>query len=56
MNPFGEVEDWKPVEDAFDSLVKKAFPDDPLAKWHSGITLHADGRITVEYKAEVREV
>ena len=51
-NPFGGVEDWKPLEDFCESVVEKAFPNDPLAKWHSGITFHSDGRVVVSYNGK----
>ena len=52
-NPFGEPEDWKPVEDAFDSLVKEAFPNaSPVDKYGAGIVFHKDGSIDVSLNGE----
>lgn len=47
-NPFGNPEDWKPLEDAFDRMVKEAFPDaSPVDKYGAGITFNMDGTIDV---------
>ena len=56
MNPFGEPRDWEPLERFYDDIVSKAFPNDPLAKYHAGITFHKDGRVTISYKGEVKEI
>lgn len=43
---FGTVEQWRPVEDAFDRIAKEAFPNaSPADKYGIGLTFHSDGTI-----------
>jgi hypothetical protein len=42
--------------DQFDRLVAEAFPGDPLAKYHSRVTLDTNGDIHITHKGETRTI
>lgn len=55
-NPFGEPEDWKPLEDAFDRMVAECFPGDPLARYGSSITFNEEGTVDVSYNGVTKRI